>query len=91
MSKEFMNAPIEDDSVVEQKKENNTKLGVVTECGYLRVRSTPEVKDNNVITKIKIADEVIVDIDKSTDEFYHVTTESGVEGFCMKKFINIGM
>lgn len=69
--------------------EPSTVLGVVTECVKLRVRSTPEIA-NNVITEIILASEVLVDLKESTDEFYKITTEAGVGGYCMKQYINIG-
>lgn len=64
-------------------------LGVVTECVKLRVRKTPEVGDN-VICEILLASEVLVDLNESTDDFYKVTTGAGIEGYCMKQYINIG-
>lgn len=69
--------------------EPSTVLGVVTECVKLRVRSTPEIADN-VLAEIILASEVLVDLKESTDEFYKVTTEAGIEGYCMKQYINIG-
>lgn len=70
--------------------EPSTVLGVVTECVKLRVRSTPEIADN-VLTEIILASEVSVDLKESTDEFYKITTEVGIEGYCMKQYINIGV
>lgn len=64
-------------------------LGVVTDCVGLRVRSTPEIKDNNTIGELGFASEVSVNLIESTDDFYSVRTESGLAGYCMKKFINI--
>lgn len=73
----------------EEQVKASTVLGVVTECVKLRVRSTPEVADN-VICEILLASEVLVDLDESTEEYYKVTTEFGVKGYCMKQYINIG-
>ena len=64
-------------------------LGVVTECVKLRVRKTPEVGDN-VICEILFASEVLVDLNESTNDFYKITTGVGIEGYCMKQYINIG-
>lgn len=63
-------------------------LGVVTECVKLNVRKEPST-EADVVTTLPIATEVMVDIFESTEEFYKVTTGAGVEGYCMKKFINI--
>ena len=83
---------VEEEIVVEnttKSVEPSTVLGVVTECVKLRVRSTPEIADN-VLAEIILASEVLVDLKESTDEFYKITTEAGVEGYCMKQYINIG-
>lgn len=69
--------------------EPSTVLGMVTECVKLRVRSTPEIADN-VLAEIILASEVLVDLKESTDEFYKITTEAGIEGYCMKQYIDIG-
>lgn len=74
---------------ITEKPESSTVLGVVTECIKLRVRKTPEVGDN-VICEIVFASEVLVDLNESTDDFYKITTGAGIEGYCMKQFINIG-
>ncbi len=82
---------VEEEIVVENTTESvepSTVLGVVTECVKLRVRSTPEIADN-VLAEIILASEVLVDLEESTDEFYKITTEAGVEGYCMKQYINI--
>lgn len=63
-------------------------LGVVTECAKLNVRKEPST-EADVVTTLLIGTEVMVDIFESTEEFYKVTTGAGVEGYCMKKFINI--
>lgn len=83
---------VEEEIAVENTTESvepSTVLGVVTECVKLRVRSTPEIADN-VLAEIILASEVLVDLKESTDEFYKITTEVGVEGYCMKQYINIG-
>lgn len=68
---------------------NPEVIGVVTDCLQLRVRSTPEVRDNNVVTLIDALSEVHIDEESSTDDFYKVCTASGIEGFCMKKHIAV--
>lgn len=87
---------VEEEIAVEELTEETTEsvepstvLGVVTECVKLRVRSTPEVAEN-VLTEITLASEVLVDLKESTDEFYKITTEAGIEGYCMRQYINIG-
>jgi hypothetical protein len=74
---------------VTTSKRDNTCIGVVTECIQLRVRETPDASKENTIGVLTFADEVLVDLKSSTTEFYKVITSAGVEGYCMKKFINI--
>ena len=68
--------------------ENTEFLGVVTECAKLNVRKEPSM-DADVVTVLLIGSEVMVDKALSTEEFYKITTETGVEGYCKKDFIII--
>ena len=68
--------------------ETPAKIGVVTGCVKLNVRKKPDVKAD-VVCEIVCLSEVVVDEEASTSEFYKVYTVSGVDGFCMKKFITI--
>lgn len=63
--------------------------GRVVECFKLNVRSTPviDATNSNVVEIIECLDRVMVCLDASTDDFYKVRTESGLEGFCLKKHI----
>ena len=63
-------------------------LGVVTDCAKLNVRKAPEVTAP-IICTIPRDTEVEVLFEESTDEFYKVLTATGVEGFCMAKYIAI--
>ncbi len=66
----------------------SVEYGVVTGCKKLNVRSLPDIS-GKVICTIDASDEVvIIDKDGSAD-FYRLHTLSGVEGFCMKKYITI--
>lgn len=84
ISEEPVTAPVTEDS------ESDGILGVVTECAKLNVRKEPST-EADVVTTLLLGTEVMVDIFESTDEFYKVTTEAGVEGYCMKKFINVNV
>ena len=61
--------------------------GKVT-CGQLYVRSEPTA-NAEPLGIIKRDDIVTIYEDESTEEFYNVCTESGLDGFCMKKFITV--
>jgi uncharacterized protein YgiM (DUF1202 family) len=77
------------ESVVEEESvtESDEVIGVVTDCVKLNVRKEPS-KDSDVVCELLLGTEVMIDIFESTDDFYKVITEAGVEGYCMKKFIN---
>lgn len=60
--------------------------GMVTDCLKLNVRKNPST-DAEVLTIVDALSNVMVDMDTSTDAFYKVCTETGVEGYCMKKYI----
>ena len=57
-------------------------------CEQLYVRSAPSV-DAEPLGTIKQGARVMIYELESTDEFYSVCTETGLEGFCMKKFITV--
>lgn len=63
-------------------------IGLVSNCANLRIRKEPDDKAE-VLGMISVNTEVMIDEDKSTDEFYKVYTDSGLEGFCMKQFITV--
>ena len=63
-------------------------FGVVTDCTKLNVRKAPDATAPIICTIPRNA-EVEVLFEESTDEFYKVLTATGVEGFCMAKYIAI--
>lgn len=71
-----------------EEPEPVTELGKIVKCDRLRVRKEPNA-NAPVIKELAKGTEVMIDIEKSTEEFYSVATESGIEGFCMKKFVEL--
>lgn len=57
-------------------------------CEKLYVRSDATV-DSEPIGVINRDSKVFVYEDESTEEFYKVCTATGLEGYCMKKFISV--
>lgn len=80
-----------EEPTVEEAPKKESKVGTVTNCTKVNLRSTPvyEPKGKNIITSLILDTAVIIDDEKSTDEFYKVTTEDGLEGYCMKQFIRL--
>lgn len=63
-------------------------FGVVTNCALLNVRKNPAI-DAAVIATIARDSEVEIDENESTEDFYKVCTATGVEGYCMKPYIEV--
>lgn len=63
-------------------------IGVVTNCLCLNVRREPNI-DAEVLCVVVLDTRLIIDTNNSTDEWYSVCTETGVEGFCMKEYVAI--
>ena len=72
---------IEEEALVE-------KIGVVVNCSLLNIRKEPSM-NADVIVLASVHDELRINESISTDEWFAVCTASGVEGFCMKKFVDI--
>ena len=76
--------PVAEKPVV--KKAPKKITGVVCDCSKLNVRKAPNAKAE-VICQIAVGTKVIIEKNGSTDEYYKVCLASGIEGFCMKKYI----
>ena len=80
---------ISEDPIVEETpvtQEDEKVMGKVIDCKKLRVRESASA-EAPVVCEIPVDSEVLIDESGSTEEFYKVCTESGAEGYCMKKFI----
>lgn len=64
-------------------------IGHVVDCTKLNVRKDPD-EDAEILGTLPVGAEVMIDESESTDDFYNVCAASGFEGFCMKRFIEIG-
>lgn len=77
---------INDTPVVEEKIP--VYIGKIRDCDKLNVREEPTT-EAKVICKLDKLSEVQIDKTNSTKEFYKVLTSTGVNGFCMKKYMSI--
>lgn len=64
------------------------KKGVVVNCDKLNVRKAP-TKGSDAIAQITKGNEVIINEAESKGGFYKISTVSGLEGYCMKAYIEI--
>lgn len=63
-------------------------LGVVTNCLRLNVRKTPS-PNAEVLCTVDAKHDLVVDINESTEDYYKICTEAGIEGYCVKYFVTI--
>lgn len=61
--------------------------GVVVNCAKLNVREHPSV-DAEVVSVLNVQSEMQINVSKSTEEWFHVCTATGIEGYCMRKYVN---
>lgn len=80
--------PAEADEPVVAEKTPKLVTGTVVDCQRLNVRMQMHL-GAKILCELPVASKVRVLVDEKHDEWYHVFTESGVEGFCMKKYISI--
>lgn len=63
-------------------------MGHVCNCDRLNVRKGPSLT-SDILCVVERSTELVINEEESTDEFYKVYTEPGIEGFCMKNYVNI--
>ena len=76
---------------VEEAPKKESKVGIVANCEKLNLRRSP-LKDSdgaNIITELLPGVAVVIDEDESASNFYKVITEDGLEGYCMRQFIEV--
>lgn len=72
------------------KPQPTTVTGVVANCTKLNVRAKAAA-DAAVVCVINAGAEVTINIKKSKEEWFKVKTAAGVEGYCMRKFVNANL
>lgn len=81
--------PIEEMTLEKDNRDNQyIKIGIVTNCKKLNVREEPDT-GASIVCEIVYQTDLMIDEKESTEDFYKVCTASGVEGFCMKKFVAV--
>ncbi len=67
---------------------SETVTGVVVNCAKLNVRAEASA-DADIICVLPVNTEITVNADKSNNEWVNVCTATGVEGYCMKKYVDV--
>ena len=65
-----------------------TAEGFVVDCARLNVRAEANI-NSEVVYVLDSMSEIEVDMSKSTNEWLHICTASGVEGYCMRKYVEV--
>lgn len=64
--------------------------GVVVNCAKLNVRAKPSIT-GEVLCVLNASSEIEINIDKSTSDWFSICTATGVEGYCMRQFVEANM
>ena len=76
-------------SVAEEKKEGSISNGIVIDCSKLNIRKKPN-KESEIVSIVDSGSNLkVIDPDKHKGEWYKVITQKGVNGFCMRKYVEI--
>lgn len=92
MLEENMNLEMDEEieEISEEVEQLDSYVKGIVRSKRLALRTSPDTSSNgNIISELNEKSDIMVNIDKSTDEFYMVVTSSRIEGYCMKKFIDI--
>lgn len=82
-----VDVPVEE-TVVEAPETSAYAVGIVVNCNSLNVREHADRKAG-VITVLRAGTEVQVDVATKLDAWVHVYTATGLDGFCMKEYIDV--
>lgn len=67
-------------------KNKKEVVGVVTNCDRLNIRKFPK-PNAEILCDVAALSNLLIDLNNSTNEWLSVCTETGIEGYCMKKFV----
>lgn len=70
----------------ESALKEEVRTGFVANCVKAYVRENP-TKDSNHLTIVSEGDELLVEY--STENWYKITTQSGIEGYIMKELVRL--
>ena len=70
------------------KEADSTVVGYVSGCLKLNIREEGYL-GANVVCVVPEKTALLIEVAESNDEWYKVYTETGMEGFCMKKYVTL--
>ena len=80
---------VEEEVTKEATKEaDSTVVGYVSGCLKLNIREEGYL-GANVVCVVPEKTALLIEVAESNDEWYKVYTETGMEGFCMKKYVTV--
>lgn len=65
-----------------------TAVGVVANCSKLNIRTEASI-DSDAVAVLSVNTEVMIDLTKSNKEWLKICTATGIDGYCMRKFVNM--
>lgn len=71
---------------VETKALPETVVGMVVGCAKLNVRAEASLF-SDVICTLNTQSEIEINIEKSDKDWFYICTATGVEGYCMRKYV----
>ena len=80
--------PVVDESATPDPEAAPPVIGVVAKCGKLNIRMKPS-SSAEILCEVALNSELTIDIDKSNEKWLKVCTAAGIEGFCMRNFVEI--
>ena len=83
---DFNEESIEVEKHESEETNNDPIIGIVINCLNLNICKEPSIY-SDVILVIPALSKLMIDLDNSTDDWLSVCTETGFEGFCMKKYV----
>lgn len=61
--------------------------GIVANCTKLNIRKGPST-NAEILGIVNVDSEMEIDMDKSNDNWFYVSTAVGIDGYCMRDFVN---
>lgn len=61
--------------------------GSVINCAKLNVRAEPNI-NAEIVCVLDVMSEIEIDVSKSTSEWLKICTATGIDGYCMRKFVD---